>query len=97
MARPVLTEYLLKLSTNQSEFDRFRTSRAEAVASMTEAGLSEEQRKIVLRADSSELSDAVNKELQLLQPKLDTITKGPLQVTTIGIQFAPPLVTHSEP
>ena len=95
MPRPALTEYLLKLSTDQAEFDRFRSSRGEATQSMKDAGLTEEHQEIVLRANSTELEAAVTEELATFRPE---VARGggnqPMVTTTLRVPFQPPLVTH---
>ncbi len=90
MPRPVLTEYLLKLSTNQIEFDRFRDSQAEALRSMKDAGLSERHQEMLLRADTKELLEAIVEELRALRPQM-SFSRGPLEVT-VSLQFVPLVV-----
>lgn len=70
MARPVLTEYLLKLATDPDEFARFRKSRTGARQQMRAAGLTEEQCDVVLSRDSERVHKAIAAETGDILPKL---------------------------
>lgn len=69
MERPVLTEYLLKLATNQRALDRFQRSVASARKAMIDAGLSREQCDLVLKGNSKSIQAAVNREVRGLCPE----------------------------
>jgi hypothetical protein len=71
MERPVLTEYLLKLATNQRALDRFRRSPASARKAMTDAGLTREQCDLVLKGNSRSIQAAVSREVRGLRAGLD--------------------------
>ncbi len=98
MARPILVEYLLKLSTDQAEYDRFRRSEAYATSSMNEAGLSEKDQKIILSGDAKKLQDAVVDELKQNWPWVPPMVtvSGPPQKACIPISFIQPLVKPSQ-
>lgn len=64
MERPVLTEYLLKLATNQRAMDRFRRSRASARKAMTAAGLSRAECDLILKGNSKSIQAAVRREVR---------------------------------
>lgn len=71
MPRPVLTQYLLKLATDQDEMVRFRAGKASAKRAMEDAGLTPEHREAVLSKDSELLQRAVNDELRECQGAMD--------------------------
>lgn len=71
MPRPVLTQYLLKLATDQTEMVRFRASKTSARQAMEAAGLTAEHREAVLSGDSERLQRAVNDELRECQGAID--------------------------
>ena len=64
MRRAVLTEYLLRLTTDQQELDRFQSSEAEAIRAMSEAGLTPEQTDMLLKRDAERIQEAITAEVR---------------------------------
>jgi hypothetical protein len=89
MPRPVLTQYLLKLATDQDEIVRFRAGKA-ARQAMKDAGLTPEQSEAVLSGDSDRLQRAVNDELRECQ----TVVERDIAITdithVIAVRLPPP-------
>ncbi len=63
-----LAQYLLQLAQNLEESEAFRSSHESARASMTKAGLSQEQQEIALSRDPDRIAGAVQAELHAGTP-----------------------------
>jgi hypothetical protein len=87
MARPVLTEYLLKLATDYNEIVRFRASKAEATKSMEDAKLSPDQREAVLSGDWDRLQKAVNEELKSIHSAVASEVAITAITHTVGLKI----------
>jgi hypothetical protein len=97
---PVLTEYLLRLATNS---DALRAALHNPTKSLTDAGLSVDQRKAVLSGDSEIISAHVAAELlPLMQATVgkEPFTDGGVRVSfRLGydhLQFMTPTVAADE-
>jgi hypothetical protein len=65
MAKPHLTEFLLKLATDDAFIEKYRAgSKDQRTALMEAAGLSAAQREAVLSANTRRITDAVKEELK---------------------------------
>lgn len=63
-----LAQYLLHLAQHPEENEAFRKSPGDARASMTKAGLTQEQQEIALSRDPKRIADAVQAELHAGTP-----------------------------
>ena len=99
MAKPTGTEYLLKLSTNEAEYERFRKSKADAEQSMKEAGLDKRHQDLLLSGILTKPHAAVVEELTALRPSgiFPMITGGPMEEATLSIHFASPYWSDAAP
>jgi hypothetical protein len=80
-----LVRFLFHLAQNKEAHESFSSSRENAVAAMTAAGLSEAQQNLLLSGDSAAIAAAVHEELAGTKPG-----KGGLQVPVSFIICAPP-------